>query len=81
MADRKRSYQENVPGAVYVDDSCVDCNMCLATAPDNFERNQERRYSFVARQPENDEEWTLCRQAMEECPVNAICCTVAGVGA
>jgi ferredoxin len=74
MADRKRSYPENVPGPLYVDDSCIDCDMCLATAPDNFERNQERRYSFVTNQPENDGEWTLCRQAMEECPVGAIGC-------
>lgn len=72
MADRKRSYQENVPGAFYVDDSCIDCDMCLATAPDNFERNQGRGYSYISKQPEIEDEWALCLQAMEECPVGAI---------
>ena len=74
MADRRRSYSENVPGPLFVDDSCIDCDMCLATAPQNFERNQERRYSYIAKQPEHDEEWALCLQAMEECPVGAIGC-------
>ena len=72
MAERTRSYAENVPGSFYVDDSCIDCDMCLATAPQNFERHQGRRYSYIAKQPENEEEWALCLQAMEECPVNAI---------
>lgn len=74
MADRKRSYVENVPGPFYVDDNCIDCDMCLATAPNNFERNPLGRYSFVSKQPVNDEEWALCQQAMEECPVGAIGC-------
>jgi ferredoxin len=74
MAERTHSYAENVPGRFYVDDSCIDCDMCLATAPDNFERNQGRRYCYIAKQPENDEEWALCLQAMEECPVSAIGC-------
>lgn len=74
MADRTRIYADNVPGAFYVDASCIDCDMCLATAPQNFERNPERRYSYIAKQPENDEGWALCLQAMEECPVGAIGC-------
>ena len=72
MSDRTHSYADNVPGAFYVDDSCIDCDMCLATASQNFERNQGRRYSYIAKQPENKEEWALCLQAMEECPVTAI---------
>jgi ferredoxin len=74
MAVRTRSYADNVPGAFYVDDSCIDCDMCLATASQNFERHQERRCSYIAKQPENDEEWALCQQAMEDCPVGAIGC-------
>ena len=72
MSDRTHGYADNVPGAFYVDDSCIDCDMCLATASQNFERNQERRYSYIAKQPENEDEWALCLQAMEECPVSAI---------
>ena len=72
MADRTRSYADNFPGPFYVDDSCIDCDMCLATAPRNFQRNPGRRYSYIAKQPENEQEWALCVQAMEECPVSAI---------
>ena len=72
MADRTHSYADNVPGAFYVDDSCIDCDMCLATASQNFERNREHGYSYIAKQPENEGEWALCLQAMEECPVSAI---------
>ena len=72
MADRTHSYADNVPGAFYVDDSCIDCDMCLATASQNFERNREHGYSYIAKQPENEDEWALCLQAMEGCPVSAI---------
>lgn len=74
MADRTRSYADNIPGAFYVDDSCIDCDMCLATAPENFKRDQEHGYSYIAKQPESDEERVLCLQAMEDCPVGAIGC-------
>lgn len=72
MADRIRSHDDNAPGSFYVDERCIDCDMCLATASQNFERNQERRYSYIAKQPENEDEWALCLQAMEGCPVSAI---------
>jgi ferredoxin len=35
-------------------------------------RNTKRRYSFVYKQPENEGEESLCREAMEACPVEAI---------
>lgn len=72
MSDRTHSYADNVPGAFYVDDSCIDCDMCLATASQNFGHNQEHRYSYIVKQPENEDEWALCLQAMEGCPVSVI---------
>jgi ferredoxin len=63
---------ENVPGAFYVDSSCIDCDVCRDTAPDNFTRSDENGYSFVFKQPETEEELELCKEAMTACPVEAI---------
>ena len=62
----------NVDGAFYVDTNCIDCDLCRQTAPDNFERNEDEGYSFVSKQPENDEERQPCQDALEDCPVEAI---------
>jgi ferredoxin len=74
MADPTTKVPENVPGRYYVDDTCIDCELCRETAPGNFERWDRGRYSFVSRQPEGPEEELACRSAMEECPVEAIGC-------
>jgi ferredoxin len=63
---------ENEPGRYYVDSQCIDCDVCRDVAPDNFTRKTDKGYSFVYRQPENEKEESLCREAMEACPVEAI---------
>ena len=72
MADPKDRVEENVCGAYYVDTSCIDCDVCRDTAPDNFTRSDENGYSFVFKQPETEEERALCDEAMAACPVEAI---------
>jgi len=72
MGDFSKRYSENVTGKFYVDDQCIDCDLCRETAPDNFSRNEDGGYSFVFKQPANDEEETLCKEAMDGCPVEAI---------
>jgi ferredoxin len=72
MADRANKFPQNVPGRLYVDDQCIDCDLCRETAPANFARDADESHSFVYKQPENSEEQALCRQAMEGCPVEAI---------
>jgi len=72
MADSTDKVGSNVEGAWYVDSNCIDCDLCRQTAPDNFERNEDEGYSFVYKQPESPEEEELCREALEECPVEAI---------
>jgi len=37
-----------------------------------YHRNDEGGYSFVAKQPEGEEEEELAKEAMEGCPVEAI---------
>jgi ferredoxin len=72
MADKSDRLPENTPGGFYVDSSCIDCDACRATAPDNFARDDEKGYSYVTKQPENDTERQLCIEALEGCPVEAI---------
>ena len=72
MADIENAYSDNVKGPFYCDDQCIDCDLCRETAPDNFRRNEDGGYSYVFKQPENDEERELCLEAMEGCPVEAI---------
>lgn len=72
MADKSARLKDNVPGKYFVDDTCIDCDACRATAPDNFARNDDDGYSYVSKQPESDEEKQLCVDAMEGCPVESI---------
>jgi ferredoxin len=72
MADSTDKVTDNVDGPWFVDTNCIDCDLCRQTAPDNFERNEDDGYTFVSKQPENDEETELCQEALEECPVEAI---------
>ena len=72
MADVDDKLEDNVAGKYYVDSSCIDCDVCRTTAPNNFAANEDEGYSFVSKQPENDEEETQCRDAMESCPSESI---------
>jgi len=72
MADAANKYPENVEGKFYVDDQCIDCDLCRETAPANFMRNDDGGHSFVHKQPTTPEEEALCKEAMEGCPVEAI---------
>jgi len=72
MADSANKYPQNAPGAWYVDDQCIDCDLCRETAPANFARNEDGGHSYVSKQPEAPQEEALCKEAMEGCPVDAI---------
>lgn len=63
---------DNVPGKFYVGDCCTDCDLCRATAPANFDRNNEGGYSFVKKQLETPEEEVVCREALEGCCTETI---------
>ncbi len=72
MADKENKVEENVEGKYYVDDQCIDCDLCREKAPDNFTRSEDSDYSYVKVQPMNEEQEELCAIAMEACPVEAI---------
>ncbi len=72
MADRKDKVPESVPGKYYVDSQCIDCDVCRVTAPRNFQRNEDKGYSYLSSQPSGPEEDAQCQEAMDSCPVEAI---------
>lgn len=72
MADKSKKWSDNVDGQFYVDDQCIDCDACRSEAPENFKRNDEHGYSYVYKQPENEEERIKSQAALEACPVEAI---------
>lgn len=72
MAELEDRYEDNTKGKYYVDNQCIDCDLCRETAPENFTRNDDGGYSFVFKQPEGDEQEAQCTEAMEGCPVEAI---------
>lgn len=80
MAEIEDKLPENVRGKYYVDDQCIDCDVCRDTSPANFTRQDENGYSYVYKQPETPEEEELCEEALMACPVEAIGDDGAGSG-
>ena len=72
MADLEYRYKDNVEGRYFVDEECIDCDLCRETAPDFFTRNEDGGYSYVHAQPSDPESVDLCMEALEGCPVEAI---------
>lgn len=72
MADPAYKVPGQAPGAFYVDDNCIDCDLCRSLATLNFRRNSELGVSYLARQPQNPSERTQCQEALAKCPVEAI---------
>lgn len=72
MADPNEKWEDNAPGAWYVDKNCIVCGLCVDLAPNNFKESDNGDHDYVYKQPETPEEEEQCREAMEQCPVNAI---------
>lgn len=63
---------ENVPGAFYITNACIDCDMCRDSAPTVFRRHDDIGFSVVYHQPETAAEQQQALEALEECPTGAI---------
>ncbi len=72
MANRNQKLPENVPGPYYVDDTCIDCDLCRSNAPGFFRRHDEGGYSYVHRQPATGTEVAIVEYALESCPTSTI---------
>lgn len=71
MADRRRAYQDNADGAVFVDDSCIHCGTCFHFAPAVFADAGE--HSRVHRQPGHPDQ-------AEQAALAAVACPTASIG-
>ena len=72
MANKAEKWADNVAGKFYVDQQCIDCDLCRETAPGFFARNEEGGYTFVSKQPATEEDLAKCAEALDGCPVEAI---------
>ncbi len=72
MANKKEKWEQNAKGKFYVDQTCIACDACVTTAPNNFAMNEDEGHAFMNKQPASTEEEDLCREAMDGCPVEAI---------
>lgn len=72
MASERLRLPENQPGPFFVDQTCIDCDICRQLAPDVFQRSDQQGCSFVARQPATEEDRRLTRLAVIACPASSI---------
>ena len=72
MPDLNAKQPQNVPGRFYVDTNCIDCDVCRDLAEATFTRDDDGGYSYVYKQPTTPAEESLCQEALEVCPVEAI---------
>ncbi len=71
-ADIHRRHPLSAPGKYFVDDQCLDCDLCRETAPTVIRRDDSRGWSYVARQPETAEEIAQVKECVAACPCEAI---------
>ncbi|HEX8248835.1 MAG TPA: MBL fold metallo-hydrolase [Pyrinomonadaceae bacterium] len=70
MANPKLRLAENVEGAFFVDETCIDCDTCRQLAPASFRDHGGQ--SSVYRQPAGEEEARLAMMALVACPSGSI---------
>ncbi len=70
MANPKRAYSENAPGNFFVDDTCIDCDLCRQIAPSVFK--EEEDHSLVYSQPGTITESHRAAMALVACPTGSI---------
>ena len=72
MADQLNRNHGNVMGRYYVDDSCIDCDLCRESTGSFFRRNDDIGQSVVYRQPVTEDEIAQTEAALEACPTQSI---------
>jgi glyoxylase-like metal-dependent hydrolase (beta-lactamase superfamily II)/ferredoxin len=70
MANPNRAYAENFPGTFFVDDTCIDCDLCRQIAPSVFK--EESDHSVVFSQPASEPETLKASMALVSCPTGSI---------
>jgi glyoxylase-like metal-dependent hydrolase (beta-lactamase superfamily II)/ferredoxin len=70
MANLSRAYVENTPGKFFVDDTCIDCDLCRQIAPSVFKEDSD--HSVVYHQPDSPAEAHRSAMALVACPTGSI---------
>ena len=70
MANAAKALPENVPGELFVDSTCIDCDTCRQLAPQTFGETGE--FSFVKQQPADDAARHDALRALVCCPTGSI---------
>ena len=70
MAQSSRRAALNAPGPLFVDDTCIDCDLCRQLAPEVFGRAQGQ--SIVVHQPETQRDRERAAVALVTCPTASI---------
>src|SRR5512142_113646 len=70
MANPADAVAENIPGAFFVDSTCIDCDTCRQLAPATF--GDAGDYSYVQLQPRDDAELRAALHAEIACPTASI---------
>jgi glyoxylase-like metal-dependent hydrolase (beta-lactamase superfamily II) len=72
MARSAQRLPQNVPGDLFVDTACIDCDRCRQIAPATFGASFADSTSWVARQPATAGERHRALMALVACPTSAI---------
>src|SRR5215831_12594439 len=70
MANPSRAYTDNIAGNFFVDDTCIDCDLCRQIAPSVFKEDDD--HSVVYRQPQSSAETHRAGMALVACPTGSI---------
>jgi ferredoxin len=65
-------YPLNVPGKYYINDQCLDCDLCRETAPNNIRRDDRTGISYVYKQPTTPEEVARVEEGVGGCPTEGV---------
>jgi glyoxylase-like metal-dependent hydrolase (beta-lactamase superfamily II)/ferredoxin len=72
MARASDAIADNADGDLFVDASCIDCDLCRQLAPATFARTDRLAQSYVSHQPANDEQQHRALLALITCPTSSI---------
>lgn len=78
MSQPGNKHPSNIPGPWYCTDpndatgeGCIACSVCYTGAPDFF-ASDENGHAYVHVQPTTDDDYALCQEQLEACPVTSI---------
>lgn len=72
MARATDAIADNADGDLFVDASCIDCDLCRQLAPATYARTARYAQSYVAHQPANEAEQHRALLALITCPTSSI---------